>query len=178
MLEKKIDIDLFNSIKKENLHLNTIDKNNIIKELKYFSKEGYCFGDFDILGKGSKYQSAFAVERSEILYIHKEYFMEFFSKSILRSQVERKNFIKSVFNIFEDEEEDNNFNDFYSKTKAIVNIIKNKYIYINKYLIYFNYNYYFNFHKFKFNLNLSFFFLLLYFTLMKFNFIELTFLVF
>jgi hypothetical protein len=122
MVDKKIDPELFDCIKKENLHLNTIDKNNIIKDLKYFSKEGFCFGDSDILIKGSKYQSAFTLEKSEILYIHKEYFMEFFSKSILRSQFERKNFIRNTFNIFQDEEEETEFNDFYSKTKIIVNV--------------------------------------------------------
>lgn len=133
--DRSIPQELFNCIKKENLKFNSEEKNEYINHLKYFSQVGYCFGDWDILLKNKKITCAFAAEKSEILMISKEYFMEFFSHSILKCEAEKKNFIRNTFLIFENENE--HFNDFYYDIHPIVInfYLLNKYVDQNKQIL-------------------------------------------
>ena len=84
-------------------------------------KEGECFGDWAILNKNLKPSLAVASEETDIFYLDKEFFIDFFSKSIIKSENDRKSFLKQVLQPMTSL----GFEDFYNKITPIVKKILN-----------------------------------------------------
>ncbi len=103
-----------------NLNLNN-DVNNMNNlnngnDIKIYQKEGECFGDWDLINSNSKTKFAFAYEESDIFVLDKDYFIDYFSKPIIKSENERKLFIKKTIQPLTNY----GFDEFYNKIHPIV----------------------------------------------------------
>lgn len=101
-----------------NLHNTTSDKvlksNN--NDVKIYSKEGECFGDWDIINNTSKPTIGIATEESDLFVLDKDYFIDYLSKPIVKSESERKLFIKKILKPLMNF----GFEDFYYKINPLV----------------------------------------------------------
>jgi len=102
-------------------NLNIINNENKLKNfnngMKIYQKEGDCFGDWEMISCNSKTTFAFASEESDLFVLDKDYFIDYFSKPIIKSANERKLFIKKIIQPLTNF----GFDDFYNKISPIVN---------------------------------------------------------
>jgi CRP-like cAMP-binding protein len=102
-------------------HKIVVDLNNLVSleeetELLQFT-EGDCFGEWAIIYNMPRSATAYVIEDSDLLYMEKPSFTEFLAKSVMKSDMERKNFIKSSIMTL------NNIENFESYYKFIVPIV-------------------------------------------------------
>jgi CRP-like cAMP-binding protein len=102
-------------------HKIVVDLNNLVSleeetELLQFT-EGDCFGEWAIIYNMPRSATAYVIEDSDLLYMEKPSFTEFLAKSVMKSDMERKNFIKSSIMTF------NNIEKFESYYKFIVPMV-------------------------------------------------------
>jgi CRP-like cAMP-binding protein len=81
------------------------EKGEIIKGVQQYNqkcilKEGFCFGEFEILNEQNRICNAYAKENCNLLGIKKEKFLKTISKYILKSENERKNLIMNFIPCF------------------------------------------------------------------------------
>jgi hypothetical protein len=69
-----------------------------------------------MINTNSKTSIGFASEDSDLFFLDKEFFMDFFSKPIIKSENERKLFIKKIIQPLAEF----GFDDFYNKITPIV----------------------------------------------------------
>ncbi len=95
---------------------NNVKNINLRNDIKFFQKEGECFGDCEIINNNSKTTIAIASEDSDLFVLEKDYFMDYLSKPIIKSENERKLFIKKIIKPLTS----CGFDDFYNKLNPIV----------------------------------------------------------
>jgi CRP-like cAMP-binding protein len=92
---------------------------------QYHIEEGEIFGDFGLIKEIPRTASAFVKEESYVICIDKNPFEEYFLRPILRSENERKNFIKINLEVLTGT---HRFNEYYERmtiyVKDIINSIK------------------------------------------------------
>ena len=81
------------------------EKGEIVKGIQEYQqkcilKEGFCFGEFEILNEQNRNCNAYAKENCNLLGIKKEKFLKTISKYILKSENERKNLIMNFIPCF------------------------------------------------------------------------------
>lgn len=64
------------------------------RELISYS-DGYCFGEWGVIYNKPRSASAFAIEDTDIIYIERENFNEFFAKYLIKADQERRIFLKN-----------------------------------------------------------------------------------
>ena len=88
--------DYFYIIVKGSIYIE--EKGEMIKGIQQYHekcilKEGFCFGEFELLYDLNRICNVYAIENCDLLGIRKEKFLKILSKYILKSQNERKNLI-------------------------------------------------------------------------------------
>ena len=88
--------DYFYIIVKGSIYIE--EKGEMIKGIQQYQekcilKEGFCFGEFELLYDLNRICNVYAIENCDLLGIRKEKFLKILSKYILKSQNERKNLI-------------------------------------------------------------------------------------
>jgi len=66
--------------------------------------EGMCFGYDGLMNKANRTSSVYALEDTELFVLDNDGFDKSFLKSILRAEIDRKDFLKDRIPVFKDNE--------------------------------------------------------------------------
>jgi len=102
---------------------------NDSEKIDFALEAGKTFGDYPILNNQESAFSLMASEDTYLIYIDSGIFTELFSKSIIKSENERRIFFKNGLDIFK---ESHKFDEYYQRVSVVV---INQFLIIHKILL-------------------------------------------